>query len=62
MCLELFNFHIPEILTAILPFYVYNIFPFNLLGLVTQVFTTANPSDEQITVALRALSTLLESE
>ncbi len=60
ICLNLFNFHIPEIITAILPFYVYNIFPFNILGLFVQIFTTATPTTEHIAVAVRALSTLIE--
>ena len=62
ICLNLFSFHIPEIITAILPFYVYNIFPFNLLGMFTQIITTAPPTAEHITVAVRALSTLIKIE
>lgn len=62
ICLNLFSFHIPEIITAILPFYVYNIFPFNLLGMITQLFTTATPTAKHITVAVRALSTLIKIE
>lgn len=57
---DLFSFHIPEIITAILPFYVYSIFPFNLLGMLVQIITTANPTTEHITVAVRALSTLIK--
>lgn len=62
ICLNLFNFHISEIITAILPFFVYNIFPFNLLGMFAQIITTANPTDEHITVAVQALSTLIKIE
>lgn len=62
ICLNLFNFHIPEIITAILPFFVYNIFPFNLLGMFAQIITTANPTAEHITVAVQALSTLIKIE
>ena len=62
ICLNLFSFHIPEIITAILPLYVYNIFPFNLLGMFAQIFTTATPTVEHITVAVRALSTLIKIE
>lgn len=62
ICLNLFSFHIPEIITAILPFYVYNIFPFNLLGMFAQIITTAPPTAEHITVAVRALLTLIKIE
>ena len=62
ICWNLFNFHIPEIITAILPFYVYNIFPFNLLGIIIQLFTTAVPTAEHITVAVQALSALVKIE
>lgn len=62
ICLNLFNFHIPEIITAILPFYVYNIFPFNIMGMFAQIITTAPPTAEHITVAVRALSTLIKIE
>ena len=62
ICLNLFSFHIPEIITAILPLYVYNIFPFNLLGMFTQIITTANPTAKHIKVAVQALSTLIKIE
>ncbi len=62
ICLSHFDFHIPEIITAILPFYVYNIFPFNLLGMFAQIITTAPPTTAHITVAVQALSTLIEIE
>lgn len=62
ICLNFFNFHIPEIITAILPFYVYSIFPFNLLGMLAQIITTASPTTEHISVAVQALSTLIKIE
>ena len=62
ICMSIFNFHIPEIITVILPFYVYKIFPFNFLGMLAQIITTAPPTDEHITVALCALSTLIKNE
>lgn len=62
ICFNIFNFHIPEIITAILPLFVYGIFPFNLLGLLAQIFTTADPTEDHILVAVTALSTLLERE
>ncbi len=60
--LSFFSFHIPEIITAILPFYLYKIFPFNLLGMIAQIFTTATPTDKHITVAVRALTTLIKNQ
>lgn len=59
--LSLFSLHIPEVITAILPFYVYNVFPFNLLGLLAQIITTATPTDKHIVVAVRALTTLIKN-
>ena len=62
ICLNLFNIHIPEIMTAILPFYVYKIFPFNFLGMFTQMITTATPTTDHIVVAIQALATLIKIE
>ncbi len=62
ICLKIFGFHIPEIITAIVPFYTYNIFPFNILGMFTQLITTATPTTKHIAVAVRALSTLVKIE
>lgn len=62
VCYIFFEFHIPEIITAMLPMYVYIFFPFNVLGLIAQIFTTATPNDEHITVALKALITLVKNE
>lgn len=62
ICLNLFSFHIPEIITAILPVYVYNIFPFNLLGMLSQIITTAPPTAEHINVAVCALAKLIKIE
>jgi len=62
ICLNIFGFHIPEIITAIVPFYTYNIFPFNILGMFTQLITTATPTTKHIAVAVRALSTLVKIE
>ncbi len=55
-----FNIHIPEIITTILPFYLYSIFPFNLLGILAQLLTTAAPTEKHISVAVHALSVLIE--
>lgn len=62
ICFNLLNFHIPEIITGILPFYVYNIFPFNLLGMLAQLITTATPTADHINVAVQALSTLINNQ
>ena len=62
ICLSYFSLHIPEIITAILPFFVFNIFPFNLLGMFVQIFTKATPTTEHITVAVQALLTLIKME
>lgn len=55
------NFHIPEIITSALPFFVYNIFPFNILGLLMQLATTSEPTAAHIEVAMRALNRLVRS-
>ncbi len=55
-----YGIHIPEIVTIILPFIVYKMFPFNLLGIFVQCFTTKEPSNEHLKVAMTALNTLIE--
>lgn len=60
ICMSYFNIHIPEIITALLPLYVYTIFPFNLLGLIAQILTTAEPEEQHLTVALSALADLIK--
>ena len=62
ICLNTFNFHIPEFIIVILPFFVYKIFPFNILGMFVQFFTTATPNIEHLTVAAHALSELIEEK
>ncbi len=59
ICYNYFNFHIPVIITMILPLCMYKMFPFNLLGLITQFITTKKPTKEHIAVAVEALSILL---
>lgn len=53
---------IPEILTMGLPLFVYGIFPFNVLGLLVQLVSTAEPEDKEVAVATAALRGLLEVE
>ena len=60
ICFSFLGIHVPEIITAILPLYVYGIFPFNALGLLTQLITTSNPTDEHIYVAVVALNALTD--
>lgn len=62
IAIEIFGLHIPEIITGILPIFVYNIFPFNFLGILLQLITTAPPDFKHITVAVKALSTLIAKE
>ena len=62
ICYKFLGTHIPEIITAMLPLYVYTIFPFNVLGLIAQLLTTAEPESKHIKVAAEALATLLEKE
>lgn len=62
ICYKLLGFHIPEIITAMLPLYVFKFFPFNILGLIAQLFTTAEPEAKHIDVAVEVLTTLLEKE
>ena len=54
-CLIFFSIRVPELLTNILPLFLYKVIPFNALGLFIQLFTTANPTDQHIEVALEAL-------
>ena len=56
------NIHIPEIITAIVPFYLYKVFPFNVFGILMQVVTTDKPEEQHIEVALRALKEVLKDE
>lgn len=62
ICLEFFSFHIPEFIPLTLPLYVFKLFPFNALGMLVQLFTTATPTSKHIYVAFCALSTLITNE
>lgn len=62
ICLGVWDFHIPEIIIAALPFFAYKIFPANILGMFIQIITTAPPTDRHIIVAVEALSTLIKKE
>ena len=59
----LYNIHIPDVLTIVLPFYVYCIFPFNILGIISQLFfTTAKPEKKHIYVAEQAFKAAYKDE
>lgn len=55
ICLSYFNVHIPEIITAMAPLFLYGVFPFNIIGLAAQFITTAEPKKEHLEVAIAAL-------
>lgn len=50
---------IPEIFTARLPWFLYSVFPFNILGLLAQLISTKEPDDKHLKVAAVALITLI---
>lgn len=52
------NFKIPELILFAIPVFFSSKFPFNLLGLFMQFFTTNQPEDENIELAITALETL----
>lgn len=62
ICMTTMNIHIPEIITAIVPFYLYKVFPFNVFGILMQVVTTDKPEGQHIEVALTALTKVLQNE
>lgn len=62
ICYKFLGIHIPDIITAMLPLYVFEFFPFNILGLIVQIFTTEEPEAKHINVAVEALAMLLEKE
>lgn len=56
------GYQVSEILLYIVPLFVCNIFPFYLLGNLAQFFTTAKPEEENIELAIAALTELNERE
>ena len=53
---------IPEIIVFLNSIIVPYTFPFNLLGIIAQFFTTSEPEESNIELAIAALSALETSE
>ena len=53
-----FGYIVPEIFLVIIPIFLFNRFPFCLLGLFGQLFTTAKPDNYNIFLAIIALESL----
>ena len=59
ICMLIYNIHIPEVITIVLPMFLFKVFPFNFLGLLTQLFfTTAEPEAKHLYVAKEALKAI----
>jgi len=56
------GYRFSEILLYIVPLFLANVFPFYLLGNLAQLFTTAKPEEENIKLAMAALTELKERE
>ena len=56
------GYAIPEILLFIIPILFQSVFPFNLLGKIAQFFTTREPEDENIELAIAAITALENNE
>lgn len=52
------GYEVSEILLFIIPMFFWTIFPFNVLGKFGQLFTTAKPDEENIELAIAALTEL----
>ena len=52
------GFKIPELILFLIPLFFSNFVPFSLLGLFAQLFTTHQPDDENIELAIAALESL----
>lgn len=61
ICMNQFGIHIPEIITVFVPLLLYNRFPFNLFGVLTQCITTSEPDEKHLQVAICALEEILQS-
>lgn len=53
---------IHEIVLFFVPIFLHSIFPFNFLGKVAQFFTTIEPDDDNIELAIAALTELMHAE
>lgn len=56
------DYIVPEILIFLVPFMFRSIFPFYLLGNLLQFFTTSKPDDENIHLAIAALTAVINKE
>ena len=61
ICMVCFSIHVPEIITAVAPFLLYNRFPFNILGCLAQYLTTAEPDEKHLQVGICALEEMLKA-
>ncbi len=57
-----YGFMIPELLLYIVPLFFHSVFPFNLFGKIVQFFTTDKPDDDNIELAIAALTELMHTE
>lgn len=53
-----FGYKISEIFLFLIPLFLASYFPFNILGLFAQFFTTKEPMDENLELAIAAISAL----
>lgn len=59
ICYIFWNFHIPEVITIIMPFITYRIIPFNFLGIISQIlFTTKEPKNKYINMVLELVENI----
>ena len=57
-----FGIVIPEKVLYIVPLFIHGFFPFNILGKLLQLLTTAEPDDSNVDLAIAALEALDEKE
>jgi uncharacterized protein YqhQ len=63
LCMAFFHFHIWDILIILAVLFLSGFLPFNIFGLVMQkLFTTSEPTDDQVEVAAAALKELIRRE
>lgn len=58
----IYGIMIPEKVLFFVPICLHFIFPFNFLGKIAQIFTTAEPDDDNIELAIAALTELIRAE
>lgn len=57
-----YGYRISEIIIFLVSLFLYGRFPFNLIGKVAQFFTTSKPKEQNLELAIRALSELEKRE